>query len=62
MKKICKVNKAQCKLCNDVLVSRYFAKKVVCSCGNLEINGGKFHLKRKTKEADSFVELSEMEE
>jgi hypothetical protein len=58
MKKVCEVNQAQCKLCLDILTSRYFSKRVVCKCGNLEINGGKFHLKRKVKTPNTFIELS----
>lgn len=39
-------NRAQCKICKDILVSTDPNRKITCSCGSLVINGGLEHLVR----------------
>ena len=57
MKKLVE-NKAQCKLCGDILVSESTHDKKTCSCGNLTVDGGLDYIKRNWKQDDSFIEMS----
>lgn len=61
MEKIIK-NSIKCKLCGDVIESRYIHEFVVCKCGNCAVDGGKTYLRRLAKEKDSFIELSQTEQ
>ena len=54
------INKAQCRLCGDILVSEHVHDFKFCSCGELAVNGGKAYLKRSFKTSPAnFIELSE---
>jgi hypothetical protein len=52
-------NKAQCKLCGDVIesVSHYDFQK--CKCGEISVDGGKSYLKRSAKDLRNIIELSD---
>ena len=52
-------NKAQCKLCGDIIesVNRHDFKW--CKCGEIAVDGGKSYIKRAAKNLDSIIELSE---
>lgn len=54
-------NKAQCKLCDDVIESKYRHDFVSCKCGEIFVDGGKDYLRR-GGELDDIIELSEMDE
>jgi len=56
--KIVKLNKARCKVCGDVLISKYEGKEETCSCGKLKIGGGNSWLKRSGKSGVDFEELA----
>jgi tRNA(Ile2) C34 agmatinyltransferase TiaS len=54
------VNKAQCKLCNDVIESVHGHDFRWCKCGEIAVDGGKRYLKRAAKTSlDNIIELSE---
>lgn len=53
------VNKAQCKLCDDIIESTYRHDFKRCSCGEIMVDGGKDYIKRSVKSFDNLIELSE---
>ena len=44
----CKIihNTAKCLVCGDIIESKYRHDFVLCSCGNLAVDGGHDYLKR----------------
>jgi len=54
-------NAIQCKLCGDVIESKYRHDYVTCSCGACTVDGGHDYLRRGFKERDCYVDLSETE-
>lgn len=54
-------NAARCKLCGDVIESRYRHDFVTCSCGNLSVDGGLDYIRRgwSSKDRSSWEDLSE---
>ena len=57
-----KTNKAQCKLCGDIIESKSVHNFVECSCGEIFVDGGKQYLRRGAKDLNNIIELSEYEE
>jgi hypothetical protein len=58
-----KVNKIQCKYCNDIIESKSVHDFKKCKCGKVSVDGGLEYGKRSfptTLESD-YVELSEYE-
>lgn len=59
MKRITR-NAAKCKLCGDVIESRYRNDFVTCECGNLSVDGGLDYIRRGfTNGKDSYEDLNE---
>ncbi len=54
-----KVNKAQCRLCKDIIVSTHRHDFVSCKCGEIFVDGGLDYLRRGAKDLNNIVELSE---
>lgn len=56
-----KINKAQCKLCKEIITSenRWDFKR--CSCGEIAVDGGNDYIKRCAKDLRNIIELSEYE-
>jgi hypothetical protein len=52
-------NKAQCRICGDIIESKHRHDFVKCSCGAIAVDGGKDYLKRSAKNFDDIIELSE---
>lgn len=53
-------NKAQCKLCGDVIESNHRHDFKWCGCGEIAVDGGKSYIKRCAKSSlDNIIELSE---
>ena len=52
-------NKAQCKLCGDVIESKHRHDFKWCKCGEIAVDGGKSYIKRAAKNLDSIIELSD---
>ncbi len=61
MKKI-KVNRVQCKICGDIIESKYTHDIQRCSCGNVDVDGGLEYLKRSYISKEDYIELSEFED
>ena len=52
-------NKAQCKLCGDVVESVHRHDFKRCKCGEMAVDGGKAYIKRCANSLDNIIELSE---
>jgi len=52
-------NKAQCKLCGDVIESKHGHDFKSCKCGEIMVDGGKNYLKRSAKDFNNLIELSD---
>lgn len=59
MREVVVTNKAQCKLCGDVIESKHGHDFKWCKCGEIAVDGGKRYLKRAAKNLDNIIELSE---
>jgi hypothetical protein len=55
-------NRAQCRLCGDVVESKHRWDFVWCQCGEIAVDGGDAYIKRTAKNFDNLIELSETEE
>lgn len=53
------INKAQCKLCLDIIESKSGHNFVRCTCGEIFVDGGKSYLRRGAKDLNNIIELSE---
>ena len=54
-----KTNKAQCKLCSEIIESKHRHHYVRCICGEISVDGGKDYLRRGAKDFKNFIDLSE---
>lgn len=55
-----KRNAARCKICGDIIESRYRHNYVTCSCGNLAVDGGHDYIRRIFRNGEnSYEDLSE---
>lgn len=61
IKKI-KHNKAQCKLCGDIIESKHRHDFVSCKCGEIFVDGGKDYIRRGAKDLSNIIDLTEYEE
>ena len=61
MAKIIK-NAIQCKLCGDIIESKYTHDFVTCSCGACSVDGGHEYRKILAKSRDYFTDVSIEEE
>lgn len=52
-------NKAQCKICKDIVESRHRHDFKWCKCGQMYVDGGKEYIRRGAKDLDNIIELSE---
>ena len=62
MQKKIKHNKAQCKLCGDIIESQSVHNFVECSCGEIFVDGGKKYIRHGAKDLSNIIELSEYED
>lgn len=53
------VNKAQCKLCGDIIESKSGHDFKWCKCGEIAVDGGKNYIRRAANNLDNIIELSE---
>ena len=60
MRDVIVTNKAQCKLCGDIIESlnRHDYKR--CGCGEIAVDGGKSYLRRSARDLSNIIELSEV--
>ena len=54
-------NKAQCRKCGDVLISKYRHDFKSCGCGAIHVDGGLEYVKRSAFDPDDIIELSKYE-
>lgn len=57
-----RINKAQCKKCDDIIESKHRHVFRHCKCGNIFVDGGKDYLRRGWDSGDpkdNYEELSE---
>jgi hypothetical protein len=54
------VNQAQCKLCGDIIESKYGHDYVRCKCGEIAVDGGKGYLRRTAGDLANIIDLSEV--
>lgn len=52
-------NRAKCRLCKDILESFHRNDYVVCSCGEIGIDGGSDYLQCYAKDFDNFMRVDE---
>jgi hypothetical protein len=53
-----KENKAECRLCGDVIESKHRHDYVSCKCGGISVDGGKDYLRRAAKDLNDIIERS----
>lgn len=56
-----KINKIQCKFCNDIIESTHRHDFKFCRCGRVAVDGGHDYLRRCFQKPDDYIELSEEE-
>jgi hypothetical protein len=52
-------NKAQCRLCEDIIESKSRHDYVRCQCGEIAVDGGTDYRKRSAGNLSNIIELSE---
>ena len=52
-------NKAQCKLCGDIIESKTVHDYVRCGCGEISVDGGHEYLHWGAKDLENIIDLSE---
>ena len=50
-------NKAQCKICKDIIESTHRHDFVRCKCGEIFVDGGIDYLRRGAGDLDNIIEL-----
>lgn len=55
-------NRAKCKLCGDIIESKFRHDFVSCKCGEMFVDGGKTYLRGGAKDFRNFIDLSEIKE
>jgi len=51
-------NKAQCKLCKNIIESKYRHDCVSCPCGEIFVDGGLDYLRSGAKDINNFIDMS----
>ncbi len=59
MKKVIIKNKAQCKICGDIIESKYTHDFKRCKCGAIFVDGGLEYIRRGAVRMEDVIELSE---
>ena len=54
-----KKNKAQCKLCEDIIESVHVHDFVSCKCGEIFTDGGREYIRRGATDFNNILDLSE---
>lgn len=57
-----KVNKVKCKICGDIIESKFRHDFKTCKCGKVSVDGGLDYIRRCAPSKEAFEELSEYEE
>jgi hypothetical protein len=51
-------NRAQCRLCGDIIESVHRHDFKWCKCGEIYVDGGKAYIRRGANNLDNIIELS----
>ena len=51
-------NRAQCRLCNQIIESYHRHDFKWCGCGEIYVDGGKDYLRRGARDLNNIIELS----
>ena len=62
MERRIKRNRLQCKLCGDIIESKYTHDYVMCSCKKCAIDGGKEYVRFSAPSPDDVILLTEYED
>lgn len=54
-------NRAQCRLCLDIVESKHRHDFVGCSCGEMFTDGGLAYIRRGAKDLGNIIDLTEYE-
>ncbi len=57
-----KRNALQCKICKDIIESKYTHDFVTCKCGKCSIDGGKDYVRYGSENLDNIILLTEYED
>ena len=52
-------NRAQCRLCGDIVESKHGHDFRRCGCGEIFVDGGKNYIRRGASDLNNIIELSE---
>ena len=50
------VNRIRCRVCGDIIESRYTHEFVTCSCGRVSVDGGHEYLRRVCRDGPKDIE------
>ena len=53
------MNRAKCKLCGDVIVSKYRHDFQTCTCGEIFVDGGNDYFRGGAKNWENFIDMSD---
>ena len=56
-----KRNRAQCRVCNDIVESTFRHDFVSCSCGEIFVDGGLAYARAGAKNFENFIDMVEYE-
>lgn len=54
-------NRAQCRLCLDIIESRHRHDFVTCKCGEIFVDGGHAYIRMGANDLSNIIDLSESE-
>ncbi len=55
-------NRAECRVCGDIIESTHGHDFVTCQCGEISVDGGHNYLRRCAKDFANLIELSDTKE
>lgn len=53
------VNRCKCRICGDIIESKYRHDWVACQCGTIYTDGGKDYIRRGYKDINDIIDMSE---
>jgi len=53
------VNRCKCRICGDIIESKYRHDFVTCNCGTIYTDGGIDYIRRGFKNPDDIIDMSE---
>jgi hypothetical protein len=56
------LNRAKCKLCGNIIESKYRHDWVACECGEIFVDGGHEYFRRGANNFENFIDMSVQED